>query len=850
MSDININIRLASKAATTGLNDFGKAANGAQKNLTLFQKAAQQANRSLDSFYGNLGANLAFRAFNGIITGIGNSIQNLRDFETALVGVGKTTGLSGKALAVLGDQIEGLSKEIPVASTELLGLGQTAAQLGIEGTDNILKFTETMARLAVATDIVGEQGAIAFARIINVTGESVQNIDRLGSTIVTLGNNFAATESQILSVSNEVAKGGARFGLTASEVLGLSTAMAALGVESQVAGSTTQKVFSLVEKAIGKGGAELKKFTDVLGLNREEFISLFKTNPQKFFISLVEGLKRTQGEGKNLSTALAELGFQDLRVTKTLGPLIDRTDLLTEAVTLQTKAYNENTSLLEESEAAFNTLDGDLQKLENSWIALTNALLKAVLPAIKATVQALTGIFNLITENRDIIVAFGIASATVLTAVAVNVAFTTAAFLGLNGTLLVLEVSATRMWLALTGPVGLAIAGIAALTAAIVVLSDTNDKERLASLQAARQRRINNGLETASLDEQISKLETKIRLDTQNKEIATGNNTVLRTRIKSQADLNQELANELFLRNGLAGIVAPTGTPSVVDPRKASEAAADAQAKRDEEERLRQSNLKKLAALEEFGAQKNELELAQLENTLLLDGEKSAADELALQFKKDQLATELENKQIALAKELGEEEKFNKLKLKAEVEQAKRANALTIAQRRFAEDEDKKRLQARTELFANLTTISRLGGAKLFETTKKIQTGVAIIDGFAAIQKALAAPPGFPFNIGGVIAATAQSVANVAAIKSQSFQDGGIVAGNSFSGDNVQANVNSGEMILNREQQTQLFNLANGGGEAGQVIEVTSIVQIDETEIGRAVSRQVADGLQLGEGGV
>jgi len=42
------------------------------------------------------------------------------------------------------------------------------------------------------------------------------------------------------------------------------------------------------------------------------------------------------------------------------------------------------------------------------------------------------------------------------------------------------------------------------------------------------------------------------------------------------------------------------------------------------------------------------------------------------------------------------------------------------------------------------------------------------------------------------------------------FAQGGIVGGNSFSGDNMLARVNSGEMILNKQQQANLWNMANG----------------------------------------
>ena len=48
------------------------------------------------------------------------------------------------------------------------------------------------------------------------------------------------------------------------------------------------------------------------------------------------------------------------------------------------------------------------------------------------------------------------------------------------------------------------------------------------------------------------------------------------------------------------------------------------------------------------------------------------------------------------------------------------------------------------------------------------------------------------------------------------FANGGIVGGSSFTGDNITARLNSGEMVLNKGQQANLFNMANGGsGTAG-----------------------------------
>jgi len=53
----------------------------------------------------------------------------------------------------------------------------------------------------------------------------------------------------------------------------------------------------------------------------------------------------------------------------------------------------------------------------------------------------------------------------------------------------------------------------------------------------------------------------------------------------------------------------------------------------------------------------------------------------------------------------------------------------------------------------------------------------------------------------------------------QNFESGGIVQGTSFSGDNINAGLNSSEMILTRAQQANLFAMANGGGNTGGQVE-------------------------------
>ena len=126
------------------------------------------------------------------VVGISKSIVAFAVFEQGLAGVSKTTNIVGEDLKDLGEEITDFSIKLGTSTSELLGLAKSAGQLGVKGSKNIIKFTKVMAGLAKTTNIVGEEGAIALARLIKVTDENIDNVDRLGSVIVDLGNNTAA----------------------------------------------------------------------------------------------------------------------------------------------------------------------------------------------------------------------------------------------------------------------------------------------------------------------------------------------------------------------------------------------------------------------------------------------------------------------------------------------------------------------------------------------------------------------------------------------------------------------------------------------------------------------------------
>lgn len=93
------------------------------------------------------------------------------------------------------------------------------------------------------------------------------------------------------------------------------------------------------------------------------------------------------------------------------------------------------------------------------------------------------------------------------------------------------------------------------------------------------------------------------------------------------------------------------------------------------------------------------------------------------------------------------------------------------------------------------------------------QAIAAIIEGYAFATseagKALGPIGWLAFGAVGL----AQLVNIISTVKSLgAYANGGIVGGSSYAGDRLYARVNSGEMILNSQQQSHLFNMINNGG--------------------------------------
>jgi TP901 family phage tail tape measure protein len=307
------------------------------------------------------------------------------DFEDSFAGVKKTVDATPEQLAKIKQGIIDLSTTgidgrgaIPQTATELNELAAAGGQLGISQ-ENIIDFTEVMAQMGSATNLVGEEGAATLARFMNVMGTSQGEIRNIGSAIVDLGNHSATTESEIAEMALRMGKYGSSVRMSAADVLGYSAALSSLGIEAQMGGSAIGRTWLSIETAVASGGEGLTKFAKYSGKSAEEFKEQWNTDSSGAFNGLLKGLQSAE----NLTVALDDLGINNTQDIQAMMALVNGYDLVTESVNRSNTAYQENTALQEEFNAKNETTASKLANTKNNIIEAARSIGETMLPSIK-----------------------------------------------------------------------------------------------------------------------------------------------------------------------------------------------------------------------------------------------------------------------------------------------------------------------------------------------------------------------------------------------------------------------------------------------------------------------------------
>lgn len=345
---------------------------------------------------------------------IKNAYETVSQFDSGLKNVQKTTGLTSAETAQLGKEFVALSRSLKtVSSQSLTEYATVAGQLGVKGTPNILKFSEALAKLETASDIKGEQGGSEIARLLTLTDGGVQNVKTFADEIVNLGNNFAATESEILGNATRIAQSTGVYKLGRESVLAYATATKSVGVEAELVGSTIGRALGTIE-GLSRSTKGAEQLTKLLGYSQAELQKRFKENSAGVLTDFIGALNKIDKSGGSVNATLEKLGINAIRDKSVLGSLATNGfDVLTNAID---KTRDSAGSLDQEFETASGKIQNQVGRIKIAWENLvlsiengTGAIGNVATGFADASATIIDGFTNIVTSTswREFFLRFG-----------------------------------------------------------------------------------------------------------------------------------------------------------------------------------------------------------------------------------------------------------------------------------------------------------------------------------------------------------------------------------------------------------------------------------------------------------
>jgi hypothetical protein len=550
-------------------------------------------------------------------------------------------------------------------------------------------------------------------------------------------------------------------------------------------------------------GETSKRFQDFA--NTLQKTTVYSDDAVLSSVSLLASLTNLDEQGiKKATEAAADLAT-------TLGiPLQDATEMIQKAVNGNITAFAKNGIIIQKADTdaarlantlsalstqqgasskVTETFSGATIKLNNQQDDLLKALGKlitenpAVIASIKSKTEAFENLAGWVTTNRQFIYDLGKTIAITAGIIAVSAAgyYAASIAIGILGAAAVtgatgfnlLGIAAGIAWAAVTGPVAITIGAITLVGLAVYGVVKYWDQIKIATYEAL-----------AATLEFASK--------------ATFGDTSSKLKAEAQA-----------WRDKAQAINETTGIETEASSEAIEQAQKRIQKLREESDEVLRTN----EAKAELGRIHNEelLLIEQEKNdalTVIKDG--YDADDLAKRQQHETAKLELQIAADTAKAKLEKDsytrtENLKKIQDKAELDRARLSSKQDIELAR-------QKVENQKSTFSTIATLSSSNNKTLAGIGKAAGITQIAIDTPVAISKSLAAFP-YPFNIVAAALTGAAMAAQAARIAGVNFASGGIVPGTSFTGDKVSAGLNSGEMVLNKSQQSQLFELANGRGE-------------------------------------
>jgi TP901 family phage tail tape measure protein len=364
-------------AASAATKKFGS---DAERSFDKADRAAQRSENRWRSFGKVVAGGLAV-----VGLALGFSVREAISWESAWAGVTKTVEGTSAQLNALEDDLLDMANRLPASRGEIAGVAEAAGQLGV-ATEDVSRFTETMIALGVSTNLSADEAATGLARFMNIMGTAAGDVERLGATLVDLGNKGASTEAEILQMATRMAGGGRLIGLTEANVLALSNALSSIGVQAELGSGVMTRFFTKLYTAAKSG--DLEAWASAARMSMEDFTRLLNTDSAAAIDALVTGMAKTSAEGGNLVAIFDSLGLKGTLNTQVLSALVSGQDVLTKSLQDGNEAWSEGSALADEAAKRYATAESQLRIFGNKVTDVARQVGAQLIPMLLGALDA------------------------------------------------------------------------------------------------------------------------------------------------------------------------------------------------------------------------------------------------------------------------------------------------------------------------------------------------------------------------------------------------------------------------------------------------------------------------------
>lgn len=394
--EIRATITLDTSGFTSALSAATRAINGINNHTDKAEGSLSSMGRSLSTMgtqciIAGSAIQQLFKPMAGIL---GESMQAAIDFESAFAGVKKTVDETPAGFQQLSDAIRDMSKRMPESADSIAEVMEIAGQLGIHGVDDLTKFTEVAVRLGDSTNMSSTNASTALARFLNITGGTTDEVDKLGSSLVHLGNNTATTESEIMQMSLRLAGAGRQVGISQADILGFAATLSSLGIRAEAGGSAFSKLMVNMEVACETGGESLEEFANVAGMSADSFKTKFKEDASGAIIAFLQGLKDIENNGGSMIATLDAMDIKEVRLRDTILRAAGGVDMFSKNLGIAEEAYvgfnsesGVTNKLLEESNKRYETMASQIDIFKNKLRDIGISIGQAVMPYLQKLLE-------------------------------------------------------------------------------------------------------------------------------------------------------------------------------------------------------------------------------------------------------------------------------------------------------------------------------------------------------------------------------------------------------------------------------------------------------------------------------